>query len=75
MMSPFPLFLFLVCTEQHVLGMSLALLGRIEVSFHRYSIVWGQVSCLCCMVLLENKPAFLSHYYLAGVTHTFFFYL
>ena len=74
MMSRFPLFLFLVCTEQHVLGMILASLGRIEVSC-RYSIVWGQVSCLCCMVLLENKPTFLSHHYLAGVTHTFFFYL
>ena len=62
------MFLFLVCTEEHVLGVInlLTSLGRMWVSFHHCFIVLGHVSCSYCMVLLLGKPAFLSDYSLTG---------
>ena len=58
----FLISLFLVCAEEHVLGIInlLSSLGRMWISFHYCFIVWGHAWCFCCMVLLLSKPAFLS---------------
>lgn len=54
------MFLFLAQTKKHVLGVInlLSLLGVMWGSCHCCFIVWGQVLCLCHMVLLLSKPAF-----------------
>ena len=45
--------------REHVPGIInlLSSLGRLWVSCHHCFIVWGHVSCFCCMVLLLSKPA------------------
>ena len=47
---------FCVCTEP-ILGVFnlLSSLDTMWVSCHHYFIVWGRVSCFCCMVLLLRK--------------------
>ena len=67
----FLIFLFLVHAEECVLGIInlVSSLVRMWVSCHHCFIVWGHVSCLCCVdfvskqvcsVLWLSKPAFFS---------------
>ena len=55
----FLIFLFSVPTQERVLGIInlLSSLGRMWVSGRHCLIVWGHVSCSCCIVLLLSKPA------------------
>ena len=57
------IIVFYVCRE-HVLGTMnlLSSLGRMWVSCHYCFIVWGYVFCLCYVVVLLSKLAFLSNH-------------
>ena len=48
-------------------------LGRMWGSYDHWFFVWGQVLCLCHMVLWLSKPAFLTDPLAYRVSHTFLF--
>ena len=56
-----PHIVFYVCRE-HVLGIItlLSSLGWLCVSCHHCFIVWGHVSCFCCLVLLLSTATWFS---------------
>ena len=57
--ATFPYIIVFHVGREHVLGVInlLSSLGRMWVSCHHFFIVWGHVSCFCCMVLLLSTPA------------------